>query len=566
MIDALHACFGVAPDASAREVVGAPVGANRDAVLAFATERLRQLHQRFPESEPAFIAARARLRQAARELIDGSDGRARDELHALISSKGGWNAQGRAMALRWAALHGIDPPRLIELLCATTTSAPSTHDGATNAPRAVRPAERTWVPWVVGLVAAVLALAATITLTLATLDRSGATEPTPEAASTSASGTSSAPSPPITQQPTATPRPSAPLVAEAPAPPPKHAPRVAPAAPSGDWDLVRSRLDGSRGESEWTTDESLALLERLVALTEAALLLESGRTADARLIVDGIPESFTPPPSASTPRRAVSDGSLATAIDRADGPEARVLALNRWLGESSELGPADARMFASLTLGPQDGLARRAQAIANTRFAQSADLAVGFLDALAGADPSAINGVLVEWLGRAGLDATTSTGLMRIRRELADRAIALSQGDADSVRSRAMATESAWRRVAPLLGVAIDARADGDLGASELEAIVGGPVGTDAARTNARVRERVEPTELARALAWQIGLLESLALPRGGQSVSTRAAAEAALRSGATERANARTVVDQFIINQRLLVTAVGVRAGRMSW
>ncbi len=99
MIDAIHACFGIAPDAPPHEVIGVAPDASREEILERATQRLRAVHARFPEHDPAFIAARARLRAAARELVDRATGAGDpDGLRVLIATAGGWNRKARARA------------------------------------------------------------------------------------------------------------------------------------------------------------------------------------------------------------------------------------------------------------------------------------------------------------------------------------------------------------------------------------------------------------------------------------------------------------------------------------
>lgn len=146
MIDALHACFGIPPDAPAHVVVGVAPDAPRAEVLERATERLRAVHARFMEDDPAFIAARARLRAAARELVDRPGTRMEaDDLRALVASSGGWNATARMRALRWAAMHGIDPATLVELLGGP--SAPASGPVATTPSfNERRERERSWLP------------------------------------------------------------------------------------------------------------------------------------------------------------------------------------------------------------------------------------------------------------------------------------------------------------------------------------------------------------------------------------------------------------------------------------
>jgi hypothetical protein len=569
VIDALHACFGIPPDAPAHVVVGVAPDAPRAEVLERATERLRAVHARFMEDDPAFIAARARLRAAARELVDRPGTRMEaDDLRALVASSGGWNATARTRALRWAAMHGIDPATLVELLGGP--SAPASGPVATTpSSNERRERERSWLPWAIGVMAALLALAATATLTLAVLDR-GTHDPAPAKAAPAPAAPDepappAAPSP-VPGVPTArAPEPREPSIPSTPPPEATRSPQGAGAA-STDWDQLRLRFDGSRLSTGVGIDAELALLERMQALTEAALLLEAGRQADARLILDGMPETFRAPEPAAHRRRAVGDGGLATAIDRADGPEARVLALNRWLGSADEIGPIDARTLAELACGPDDGLSRRARSVAQSRFASSADMAVGWLDALTVADAARASSAIGAWLGRAGLDATSVDGAVRVRQALVERAIALVQGEADSMRQRVAACQASWERMAPLLNAVPARGAEGDLGTASIQAIVQGSMGTPQARALAELRMRAADHEVARFLAWQTALLDALAEPSEGLSRQGRFAARSALDAVADARASASSSIEQAIANQRAITTAIAVRAGRWTW
>lgn len=575
MIDALHACFGVTPDVPPHELIGVAPDASRDEILEGATQRLRAVHARFPEHDPAFIAARARLRAAVRILVDqATEAADPDGLRALVASAGGWNRQARARALRWAALHGVDPGGLVELL-----GGPSGDPGMASRP-AVAPSmgalrrdrDRSWLPWAIGFMAAILALAATATITLAVLDRGRMDEaavspPTRE----SNPGVTQAEQPPGSQPKPApesrpavrSPRPPAalPSMPDDPVSTQKRG-----LAPSTDWDQLAARLDGSRLSTGAGVDAELSLLERIQALTEAALLLDAGRAADARLILDGMPESFRAPEPAVQRRRSVGDGGLAVAIDRADGPEARVLALNRWLGTANEIGPSDARTLALLACGPEDGLSRRARAITQTRFPSSAEMAMGWLDVLAIADPGTASTAISAWLGRAGLDASSTDGAIRIRQVLVERAIALAQGEADSIRQRVAACQLSWGRIAPLLGAVPARGGEGDLGTASIEAIVQGSAGTPPARDMAALRLHAADGEVARFIAWQTALLDALALPANGVSRGERASAEHALEAAASSRAEAGSALEQAIANQRAITRAIGVRAGRWTW
>lgn len=575
MIDAIHACFGVGPDASPHELIGVAPDASREEVLERATQRLRAIHARFPEHDPAFIAARARLRAAARELVDRADGTADPHgLRALVATSGGWNRKARARALRWAAMHGVDPGALVELLGGApgepVMAAPSSADPTAEVGRRHR--DRSWLPWAIGSMAAILALAATATLTLAVLDRGSVDKPVLDRAKQAGDATPPAAEPPPQPQPTPSPdQPptvdpprapsSVPSIPKAPSPT-----RERTAAPSTDWDQLAARLEGSRLSAGAGVDAELSLLERVQALTEAALLLEAGRMADARLILDGMPESFRAPEPAVQRRRSVADGGLAVAIERADGPEARVLALNRWLGSANEIGPSDARTLALLACGPEDGLSRRARAVTQSRFASSAEMAMGWLDGLPVVDPATASSAIGAWLGRAGLDAASTDGAIRIRQALVERAIALAQGEADSIRQRVAACQLSWERMAPLLGATPARGADGDLGTASIEAIVQGSVGSAPARAAALLRLRAADSEVARFIAWQIALLDALALPESGASRSERASAERALDAVATARAAATSALEQAIANQRAITRAIGVRAGRWTW
>ena len=576
MIDAIHACFGVGPDAPPHELIGVAPDATREEILERATQRLRAIHARFPEQDPAFIAARARLRAAARELVERSAGSVDpDGLRALVATSGGWNRKARARALRWAAMHGVDPAALVELLGGPSSSEPvmtSSAGDAASTEVARRHRDRSWLPWAIGSMAAILALAATATLTLAVLDRGRVAE----SMATAPKQEEDAPSTNPEQLPQRQPAP-APDVPPSVDPPrvPSNVPSIPEAAsstrerapvPSTDWDQLAARLEGSRLSAGAGVDAELSLLERVQALTEAALLLEAGRTADARLILDGMPESFRAPEPAVQRRRSVGDGGLGVAIERADGPEARVLALNRWLGASNEIGPADARTLASLACGPEDGLSRRARAVTQARFASSAEMAMGWLDVLPIADPGTASTVIGAWLGRAGLDATSTDGAIRIRQALVERAIALAQGEADSIRQRVAACQLSWERIAPLLGAVPARGSEGDLGTASIEAIVQGSIGTAPARAAASLRLRAADSEVARFIAWQSALLDALALPANGASRSERAAAERALESVAASRAGAASALEQAIANQRAITRAVGVRAGRWTW
>lgn len=573
MIDALHACFGVAPDAPAHAVVGVLPDASREEILACATQRLRAVHARFPEQDPAFITARARLRAAARELVDRAAPEVdRDGLRALVAGSGGWNRKARARALRWAALHGVDPGALVELLGGPAGGPAASPSAGPAAIVAARDRERSWLPWAIGAMAAILALAATATLTLAILEQGRTVRTEPPAPRPSTTSTPSQPSPlavpdPVAPPPTPSPagdpgpRIVAPPVPDAPAPGRDRA-----LAPSNDWDRLAARLQGSTLSAGSGVDAELSLLERIQALTEAALLIEAGRAADARLILDGMPESFNAPEPAVQRRRSVGDGGLAVAIERADGPEARVLALNRWLGAANEIGPADARTLAMLACGPEDGLSRRARAVAQARFASSAEMAVGWLDALGVADADRASSAIGAWLGRAGLDAGSTDGAIRVRQVLLERAIALAQGEADSIRQRVAACQLTWERIAPLLGAVPARGAEGDLGTASIEAIVQGSAGTPPARDSALLRARAARSEVARFIAWQSALLEALALPSGGSTRSERDAAERSLAALSASRAAATGALEQAIINQRGITRAIGVRAGRWSW
>ena len=575
MIDAIHACFGVGPHAPPHELIGVAPDASREEILERATNRLRAIHARFPEHDPAFIAARARLRAAARDLVERSTNAADpDGLRALIASSGGWNRKARARALRWAAMHGVDPAALVELLGGPSSDpvAPSSAGGAAAAQAARRDRDRSWLPWVIGSMAAILALAATATLTLAVLDRGRAEEPIAKAPKPKDEAPSTTTEHPRDRQPAAAP-------VAPPSVDPPHVPNAVPSipeaapatrerapAPSTDWDQLAARLEGSRLSAGAGVDAELSLLERVQALTEAALLLEAGRVADARLILDGMPEAFRAPEPAVQRRRSVSDGGLAVAIERADGPEARVLALNRWLGAANEIGPSDARTLASLACGPEDGLSRRARAVTQARFASSAEMAMGWLDVLAVADAGTASTVIGAWLGRAGLDATSTDGAIRIRQALVERAIALAQGEADSIRQRVAACQLSWERMAPLLGAVPARGSEGDLGTASIEAIVQGSIGTEPARAAAALRLRAADSEVARFIAWQAALLDALALPAQGASRAERAAAERALDLVAESRARAMSALEQAIANQRAITRAVGVRAGRWTW
>ena len=573
MIDAIHACFGIAPGAPPHEVIGVAPDASREEILERATRRLRAVHARFPEHDPAFIAARARLRAAARELVDRATGAGDpDGLRVLIATAGGWNRKARARALRWAAMHGVDPGALVELL-GGPSSDQATASQAAVVPAAVAPRRehaRSWLPWAIGSMAAILALAATATLTLAVLDRGRASEapvpapPRDSAAPTNEARRSPEPQPAPESPPSVDPPrpPSAiPSVPDAPAPTRDRIP-----APSTDWDQLAARMEGSRLAAGAGVDAELSLLERVQALTEAALLLDAGRTADARLLLDGMPELFRAPEPAVQRRRSVGDGGLAVAIERADGPEARVLALNRWLGAANEIGPSDARMLAVLACGPEDGLSRRARAVTQARFASSAEMAMGWLDALPVADPARASMAIGAWLGRAGLDASSTDGAIRIRQALVERAITLAQGEADSIRQRVAACRMSWERIAPLLGAVPARGGDGDLGTASIEAIVQGSIGTEPARAAAALRLRAADSEVARFIAWQAALLDALALPAQGASRAERAAAERALDLVADSRARAMSALEQAIANQRAITRAVGVRAGRWTW
>jgi hypothetical protein len=575
MIDAIHACFGVGPDAPPHELIGVAPDASREEILERATQRLRAIHARFPEHDPAFIAARARLRAAARDLVERSTNAADpDGLRALIASSGGWNRKARARALRWAAMHGVDPVALVELLGGPSSDpvAPSSAGGAAAARAARRDRDRSWLPWAIGSMAAILALAATATLTLAVLDRGRAEEPIAKAPKLKDEAPSTTTEQSRDRQPA--PAPDAP-----PSVDPPHAPNAVPSipeatpatrerapAPSTDWDQLAARLEGSRLSAGAGVDAELSLLERVQALTEAALLLEAGRVADARLILDGMPEAFRAPEPAVQRRRSVGDGGLAVAIERADGPEARVLALNRWLGAANEIGPSDARTLASLACGPEDGLSRRARAVTQARFASSAEMAMGWLDVLAVADAGTASTAIGAWLGRAGLDATSTDGAIRIRQALVERAIALAQGEADSIRQRVAACQLSWERIAPLLGAVPARGSEGDLGTASIEAIVQGSIGTGPARAAAALRLRAADSEVARFIAWQAALLDALALPAQGALRAERAAAERALDLVADSRAGAMSALEQAIANQRAITRAVGVRAGRWTW
>lgn len=575
MIDAIHACFGVGPDAPPHELIGVALDASREEILERATQRLRAIHARFPEHDPAFIAARARLRAAARELVERSTNAADpDGLRALVASSGGWNRRARAHALRWAAMHGVDPVALAELLGGPSSDpvAPSSAAGAAADEAARRDRDRSWLPWVIGSMAAILALAATATLTLAVLDRGRAEEPIAKAPKLRDEAPSTTTEQSRDRQP-------APALAASPSADPLHVPNAVPSipeatpptrerapAPSTDWDQLAARLEGSRLSAGAGVDAELSLLERVQALTEAALLLEAGRVADARLILDGMPEAFRAPEPAVQRRRSVGDGGLAVAIERADGPEARVLALNRWLGAANEIGPSDARTLASLACGPEDGLSRRARAVTQARFASSAEMAMGWLDALAVADAGTASTAIGAWLGRAGLDATSTDGAIRIRQALVERAIALAQGEADSIRQRVAACQLSWERIAPLLGAVPARGSEGDLGTASIEAIVQGSIGTEPARAAAALRLRAADSEVARFIAWQAALLDALALPAQGASRAERAAAERALDLVAKSRAGAMSALEQAIANQRAITRAVGVRAGRWTW
>jgi len=575
MIDAIHACFGVGPDAPPHELIGVAPDTSREEILERATQRLRAIHARFPEHDPAFIAARARLRAAARELVERSTNAADpDGLRALVASSGGWNRRARAHALRWAAMHGLDPVALAELLGGPSSDpvAPSSAAGAAADEAARRDRDRSWLPWVIGSMAAILALAATATLTLAVLDRGRAEEPIAKAPKLRDEAPSTTTEQSRDRQP-------APALAASPSADPLHVPNAVPSipeatpptrerapAPSTDWDQLAARLEGSRLSAGAGVDAELSLLERVQALTEAALLLEAGRVADARLILDGMPEAFRAPEPAVQRRRSVGDGGLAVAIERADGPEARVLALNRWLGAANEIGPSDARTLASLACGPEDGLSRRARAVTQARFASSAEMAMGWLDALAVADAQTASTAIGAWLGRAGLDATSTDGAIRIRQALVERAIALAQGEADSIRQRVAACQLSWERIAPLLGAVPARGSEGDLGTASIEAIVQGSIGTEPARAAAALRLRAADSEVARFIAWQAALLDALALPAQGASRAERAAAERALDLVAKSRAGAMSALEQAIANQRAITRAVGVRAGRWTW
>ena len=575
MIDAIQACFGVAPNAPAHELIGVAPDASREEILERATQRLRVVHARFPEHDPAFIAARARLRAAARELIDRVSGAPDpDGLRALVAGSGGWNRKARQRALRWAAMHGVDPIALVELLGGPSGEAGAAPMAAVEPadPPPQRDRDRSWLPWAIGSMAAILALAATATLTLAMLDRGRAAQPGNDGRAPIVDADE--PAPHATEQPPPGPAPDAtpstaqpnapssvPSMPDAPAPTRQRAP-----APSTDWDQLASRLEGSRLSAGAGVDAELSLLERVQALTEAALLLDAGRTADARLILDGMPESFRAPEPAAQRRRSVGDGGLAVAIERADGPEARVLALNRWLGAANEIGPADARTLAFLACGPEDGLSRRARSVTQARFASSAEMAMGWLDALPVADAARASSAIGAWLGRAGLDASSTDGAIRIRLALVERAIALAQGESDSIRQRVAACQLSWERMAPLLGAVPARGVDGDLGTSTIEAIVQGSSGTPAARAAASLRLRAADSEVARFIAWQSALLDALALPANGPSRSERAAAERALEAVASARAGASSALEQAIANQRAITRAIGVRAGRWSW
>jgi hypothetical protein len=575
MIDAIHACFGIGPDATPHELIGVPPDALREEILECATQRLRAIHARYPEHDPAFITARARLRAAARDLVDRAPGGIDpDGLRALVATAGGWNRRARERALRWAAMHGVDPGALVELLGGP--SGPSVMASSAGTGVAVeampRDRDRSWLPWAIGSLAAILALAATATITLAVLDRARAEEPIAKAPKQKDDASSMKPAQSREPQPASAPD----------APPsvdPPQAPSIVPAIPeaasptrerspaaSTDWYQLAARLDGSRLSAGAGVDAELSLLERLQALTEAALLLDAGRTSDARLILDGMPEAFRAPEPAVQRRRSVGDGGLAVAIERADGPEARVLALNRWLGAADEIGPSDARTLASLACGPEDGLSRRARAVTQARFASSAEMAMGWLDVLAVADAGAASTAIGAWLGRAGLDATSTDGAIRIRQALVERAIALAQGEADSIRQRVAACQLSWERIAPLLGAMPARGSEGDLGTASIEAIVQGSVGTVSARAAATKRLWAADSEVARFIAWQIALLDALALPESGASRTERAAAERALDAVATTRMGAMSSLEQAIANQRAITRAVGVRAGRWTW
>jgi len=573
-MDAIHACFGVPPDAPPHEIVGVGPDASREEILERATQRLRAVRARFPEHDPAFIAARARLRSAARELVDRANGSGdRDELLALIASAGGLNRAARARALRWAAMRGVDPSSLVELLGGTAgetaSSKPST---ASNESAARRGRDRSGLAWAIGAMAAILALAATATLTLAVLERGR-----PDDAIVSKPNRTSTPTERGTkpsQNSSPEPSPHAPSSVDAPrtptnvpsipqAPPPS---RERAPGPSTDWDALLARWEGSRLAAGAGVDAELSLLERMQALTEAALLLDAGRSADARLILDGMPESFRAPEPAVQRRRSVGDGGLAIAIERADGPEARVLALNRWLGASDEIGPSDARTLAQIACGPDDGLSRRARSVAQTRFGSSSEMSLGWLDALPVSDPRSASAAIGAWLGRAGLDAASTDGAIRIRQALVERAIALTQGEADSIRQRVAACQLSWERIAPLLGAVPARGGDGDLGTASIEAIMQGTVGTPSARDAASLRLRAADGEVARFIAWQTALLDALALPAQGASRHERDTAERALQAVATARSGAVSALEQAIANQRAITRAIGVRAGRWSW
>ena len=191
---------------------------------------------------------------------------------------------------------------------------------------------------------------------------------------------------------------------------------------------------------------------------------------------------------------------------------------------------------------------------------------MGWLDALPVADPARASTAIGAWLGRAGLDASSTDGAIRIRQALVERAITLAQGEADSIRQRVAACRMSWERIAPLLGAVPARGGDGDLGTASIEAIVQGSAGTPPARAAAALRLRAADGEMARFIAWQTALLDALALPASGPSRNERASAEHALQAVAASRAAATTALEQTIANQRAITRAIGVRAGRWTW
>ncbi|MEY4104079.1 MAG: hypothetical protein RL461_1281, partial [Planctomycetota bacterium] len=201
-----------------------------------------------------------------------------------------------------------------------------------------------------------------------------------------------------------------------------------------------------------------------------------------------------------------------------------------------------------------------------SRFASSADMAVGWLDALTVADAARASSAIGAWLGRAGLDATSVDGAVRVRQALVERAIALVQGEADSMRQRVAACRASWERMAPLLNAVPARGAEGDLGTASIQAIVQGSTGTPQARALAGLRMRAADHEVARFLAWQTALLEALAEPSEGLSRQERFAARSALDAVADARASASSSIEQAIANQRAITTAIAVRAGRWTW